>query len=238
MSSFRDSFEVNFCPILKQIRPWGNSYNKLNADGFFARIQQEMAVWRFDVQRRHHGWSNETSMRPLNSNGRHSAIVHDQSLYILINDSFAHPHKLMTIFGWTATRFFFVSLWTWFSPNYIRMSPCFDTKVQRTERGLMCCLLLKSGQNCHFSTLVCKYFPGSMPPDPLGWLEGEQVVNGHHCFGNPFSPDPATPLKSRTFSELMFHISRTRIEAAAWKKRPGVNNIRLNPTAFRMPNVC
>ena len=34
----------------------------------------------------------------------------------------------------------------------------------------MCCLLLKSGENCHFSTLVCKIFWGSMPPDPVGRL--------------------------------------------------------------------
>ena len=37
MSFFRDSFEVNFCPILKTITPLESSYKKLNADGFFLR---------------------------------------------------------------------------------------------------------------------------------------------------------------------------------------------------------
>ena len=57
-------------------------------------------------------------------------------------------------------------------------------------------MLLKRGQICHFSTLVCKIFRGSMPPDPprVARPLGEQVVNGPQCFGNPFIPDPATPL--------------------------------------------
>ena len=73
----------------------------------------------------------------------------------------------MTIFGWTSARFFsfFVNLVFTKLHQNVTM---FWYKSPKNWRRLMCCLLLKSGQNCHFSTSVCKIFRGSMPPDPLG----------------------------------------------------------------------
>ena len=38
--------------------------------------------------------------------------------------------------------------------------------------------------------------------------------------------------RSRTFSEFKLHISRTRIGAAAWKKRPKIVDVELNPPVF------
>ena len=47
-----------------------------------------------------------------------------------------------------------------------------------------------------FQYLSLKNFLGEHAPGPPGVARplGEQVANGHHCLGNPFSPDPATPL--------------------------------------------
>ena len=86
------------------------------------------------------------------------------------------------------------------------MSPCFDIKVQRTEGDSSVFLLLKTGQICHFSTLICKNFPGEHAPGPprVARPLGEQGVNGHHCFGNPFSPHPATPLSKGPFFNINF----------------------------------
>ena len=41
------------------------------------------------------------------------------------------------------------------------------------------------------------FLGGACSQTPLGWLvlwASRPVANGHHCFGNPFSSDPATPL--------------------------------------------
>ena len=63
----------------------------------------------------------------------------------------------------TSTVTFVVSLWTLVSSNYIRKSPCFDKNIQKHWRRLIWRLLLKSCQNCHYSTFGCK-MGASGPP--------------------------------------------------------------------------
>ena len=81
------------------------------------------------------------------------------------------------------------------------MSPCFDTKVQRTE-GDSCgfFFVVEKWSELPFQYLSLQNFPAELAPRPPRATRplGEQVTNSHHCFGNPFRPDPATPLWTET----------------------------------------
>ena len=68
----------------------------------------------------------------------------------------------------------------------------------RTEGDLCVVCSWKVVKIAISDALVCKIFWGSMPPDPPRKARplGEPEAFGHHCFGNPSRPDPATPLSS------------------------------------------
>ena len=88
-----------------------------------------------------------------------------------------------------------------------------------------------SSQRCD----SCAHQYGRWPFNNLSAKEHHRTVKS--CIKAALDQKPCLNT-SHTFSKLKLHMSRTRIEDAAWKWQLNIVQARLNSTAFACQNVC